>query len=297
MIKIIKIIYNPGAFGAMVEGIIRRFSNEYQNLDYLEMSESGSFHTFSRTHIIDITNYDLNHLKNLKIFNIVYPGISEGLSTVECLDIIKKSSIGSIGKTIFIYPGDINDVMSSWVLLESKIKILDFKNSFMTTINKQKNIQQWNKNYISIQDMQIWELREYLSIQYQSIFQDILTSQNHIDQTWLSVKFSDLYADMISTMELIFKYCGLTWKDKDQFFELHKKWQSKQSSILLRFNEIKIFVENVLTKKDYQAKDFDLLQESLIQYLMRSNGYEIYCHQLEKIPTSSQEFQKIIYSI
>ena len=157
------------------------------------------------------------------------------------------------------------------------------------------------KNKMKSYDLEIaepWVNRELLSFFLEDYFH--ATEQNHknIDYDKINVfkcTRNDILYKMENLLENLYDFFNL---EKNANFklvsEIHSKWLQTQKNINKDLI-IKQFVFDVLHNNENNISNLSIFDEAWIQHLLRQNGFEIQCFQLNKFPCNSFELRKIIY--
>jgi hypothetical protein len=156
-----------------------------------------------------------------------------------------------------------------------------------------KSVQQWNPQYTCFNDMQRWEQRELISHQPENNINDFKLAKNCKLNDWLVLTPDDILFDLPNTIKRILNYLNLTYVD-DGLDEFCNTWKHKQQYILDLHQLIEDIVINTIDKRYFTWGDLDIQSESLIQYKLKRNGFNLQCYNLNKFPNDSIELSKLL---
>jgi hypothetical protein len=154
-----------------------------------------------------------------------------------------------------------------------------------------KNIQQWKQN---INDFDIWELRELLSLYWFNRIKDSLTCWDLLKEKYPDIYFistNDLKYNFSKTVINYLRYFNVTIDPKklNRLTELEQEWTNIQYHI----NKDKLvndIVQNLIDQQDFAWDQLSIIDEAYIQKSLRDQGIEIKCWNLNTFPTSTKEF-------
>lgn len=281
-----KIIFFPtGAFGSTIEYCIRRFSKEFETID-TDIQSDGSMHGYLKElHILQ--NNDFSKINRYNgIATPVYPNESAkpmGTTIEEFKNYLLPNQ-----KVLFI-------TLDSEPQIERNSLFQSFKVSFDLSkkFYKLNDIKKWNESYNSIDDMERWELREFLSISFEDLVSSLMTARNYSEKNWMLINPDDLLNNFSHTIKNILNYFDLTFID-DGLEEFAKVWISKQQYIIDRYELVNQIVYHILENKDLTWPNLDLQSEVLIQYKLRKNGKILKPYGLNCFPQSTKEILTFI---
>jgi hypothetical protein len=157
------------------------------------------------------------------------------------------------------------------------------------------NIVNWNSDYTSWKQMQLWEWREWFSLFYVSWVQEWQESVDQAPEYFLKIKNTDLLFDTENSVNQIIDFCRLTVKTGlGQFID---KWQSKQQYIVDEFKLLDQIIDSTITQQALIWQPINIVAEAIVQQRLRSKGYEIRCDGLNTFPTDSQTLYKLLEKV
>jgi len=160
-------------------------------------------------------------------------------------------------------------------------------------------IEQWiNKDTVSR-----WEVRELLSYYLFPAWRN--TSDKEIFKALckkfpnvLLVNISELRDNFDATIRLLINKSGRSIIRETEIDNIFNTWSSLQK---FKFNDLRIKdIANNLTKfKSINWDDLEttIFDEAYLQFLLRENGYNIKCFELNKFPTSSKEMLPLLEEV
>ena len=278
------VLFPGGAFGSTIEYSIRQFSNELQKVEATVM-EDGSMHSYTKEfHPATISEFLKIKDSKFEIVTPTYPTL-DYLSPSETILELKKH-INSEHKVLLIYFTNLE--MAERYKLFGYYKIPDF----LDTTMKDKHAS-WNVNYSSYKDMQMFELREALSLLIDQQV-EYLEIHDSIDNNWLCITPDDLLYDFRNTISKIIEYTGLTIDHSQNIEEFYKEWFKKQQYIIDEFEKINAIVDSINSGSNMTWDKLSILGEAIVQSRLRQQGIEIACHGLNQFPTNTNDLTKVL---
>jgi hypothetical protein len=279
------IVFPGGGFGTTLEYAIHQFSKEFQKL-HIEIHQNGSMHHYHKE-CHPLSEKALQTIPpNVKIVTPVYPNFS--YSTVaETIENIKKY-IHPMDSVIFVYSDNDKAVERSDVFVFYKVAVdnKQFKNSL-------ENIQQWNPRYTSFDDMQPWEKREFISYRYQTIVPQHADIKSLIEPNWLLMTTDELLNDIEMGIKKVLGFLQLHVDDTG-LSKFAQDWRQKQQYMLDDIATSEQIVAHVLSGSNFDWNRLNLQIEALIQYRLRTHGFEMQCDGLNEFPTNSLELKALM---
>jgi hypothetical protein len=160
------------------------------------------------------------------------------------------------------------------------------------------NIVKWNPAYTSWQEMQDWELREWLSIFYPQWIQEWINSKDvKFNRNTFPVSSTDILTDLEGTFTRISEYMELTIINKTELTQFCNKWKKAQQYIVDEYSLIDSIVASILDNEDYEWSALNMIAESIIQKRLRDAGFAIKCYNLNKFPTNSKALVKLLEKV
>lgn len=290
--KNICIIFSGGTYGTFIEWCLNYFSDESFS-EVLPFTKTGSSHNFvgnphiSFAKIAEYVNSDVNHPivrchpKTLKDENILdnFEFINQNFKKVIYLNISSKSVAWSINNKFDKIP------CQSWMLHGKSIIGNYFK--------------AWGE-YTSYKDMEVWELREFLSFY---IYDQHLSESEMplfpiiIDKfkNFRIISIEELRDNFKETILSLLSYCELPMVRIDKIDDLYNKWISTQIHCWkdrLITNIVNAIINN--ESYDWSNTSLSIVDEALVQYYLRKNNINIKCYKLNIFPTDTNNLRKYI---
>ena len=288
------VFFVPGMFGSTVEYVLRAFTNELDNID-AEILSDGSMHSFkTQMHLTDRTNFISffsQRPESVSVVTPIYPFNNAGLP--ELLELCNPY-ISDSDKKLLIYADSIEYAEINMLFQYHKISA-GTKISFGLKIfcnDNFENVRQWNSVYTHWDQMQHWELREWISLFYKKQITEWLDAPTQ-SPGWQLVSTRDLLNDTEQTLEKIIQISGLS-KNQKNLTEFASNWRCSQQYVLDEHQLIDRAVSCIITQEDFSWSSLNIIAEAMIQNKLRESGFEILCDGLNKFPTNSIEFHKLL---
>lgn len=322
------IYYEGGCYGTFVEWSCSYFSNFTKNLpfindgsshdyvgNFLEPPEllfnfisSNSSEKFARCHTGLFRNKEISYYYN----NTHYDICSSDLSFINAN--FKSTLVLHPTTTTFLWMQNnmfqkctFNDeIFETWFEpqgydknyyavnlknnIEDKIKVF-----LKQEMGKEKFLM-WGKE--SIDDFEVWELRELLSKYWFNRFKDTLTCWGKLSEDFPQMKFISLNSFKDSPLTTIISYLdyfNIPKPSSDIINNIITQWKLKQ--IHMYKDDIVVRIVNSLIHKenfDWSGQDLTILDESYIQKLLMDNNIQIKCYGLNKLPSNTEDFLSIL---
>lgn len=320
------IYYHAGAYGTFVEWCLNYFSDpEFSN--NLPFTETGSAHKFEET--LPIASEKMFHdaiNKNTK-FMRMHPGTTskqahallnnhKGIAA-DCYRSELKLLENFTNNIVVVYFSLENVLWGSNNIIKSfnpktksilnyfkKNKVINYKISFSKDLHdytilrlskiSKKNVKRWNKN--SVEDMEVWELREFLSLysygEWSSLYQGLeILNKEFTNIVFLEIgqlrdNFKQTIIDLLERLNLPLV--------RDNFDCVYKNWTDVQK-FKFKDREIKEIVQATVDGNDLHWNKLSIIDEAEIQRQLRENGWEIKCFGINDFPTSSAALKLLLY--
>lgn len=267
----IHILFAPGAFGSMIEWSIRAHAVEYSPVD-LEFNSIGSAHQYKK--MFHPSNFQqLTKLKELPadtITSIGYP--LQGNSSLALINFFKEAQFVQ-DRIIFTL---IRDRPTAELILLMLIYKLNLK------------------NYVSANNLELWEYREQISLFYNGTIQQWLNLDDPKLDNWLVVNPIDIIYNYDQVVDQCLKFCNLTKRNDIQINEAAKQWLLLQNQYISKHTLISDIVNNTILNQSFDWTSLDVLSEAIVQMRLRDRGYHLKCYKLNSFPTNSQDLYKLI---
>jgi hypothetical protein len=284
----IHIFFVPGMFGSTIEYVLRSFTNEYDGIE-AEVLTDGSMHSFkTQNHLVnekDFRNFFTNRNNENAITTPIYPFNNKHLP--ELLNICQPN-IHNDDKCLLVYTDSLEYAEINMLCKYHKIAFGNRSNLGMNIFcgNNVHNIKQWNSQYTHWEQMQRWELREWLSLFYVEWSQEWIDSQYQVPAHFYKISTNSLLNDTYTTLSQIIKHCGLTRNDKD-LEQFSIKWRNQQDYIWQEYQLTKKIVYCTIKNIDYSWCGLNIVAEAIIQQQLRVAGYHLRCDNLNELPENS----------
>ena len=206
----IHVFFVPGMFGSTLEYVLRNYSNEYTSVD-ADVLPDGSMHSFdkechpTRQSEIDL---QLKLINNDSITIPIYP-----FQTLHLPEILEKYTeyINGASKEILVYAADTRDAELNMLFQYHKIATGSYQQGLdIFCSGNEYDITNWNIDYKNWNEMQQWQLREWISLFYVAWVQEWIESQHQVGANFYKVSNIEILENLPRVARDIFQHCDLT---------------------------------------------------------------------------------------
>jgi len=290
----IHIFFVPGMFGSTIEYIIRSYSNELAPVSGKILAD-GSLHSFRKqAHFTDI-EYVNNFFKSDNTIDVttpIYPFREQKLP--EILKNFDQTAILN-DACVLIHADSIESAELNMLFQYHKISVGLNQGLDIFCRGNEHNIKSWNSTYNHWPDMEIWQLREWVSLFYVPWAQEWIESAQQVSQQFLTVKNTDFLSNPVNTTDRIFSHCDLT--QKSGLSEFLNQWKQAQQYIVDEYNLLGHIVDCSIANQNLSWEPINLIAEAIVQQRLRANGYEIQCDGLNTFPTNAETLYKLLEKV
>lgn len=289
----INIFFVPGMFGSTLEYMLRNYTEEHDPLEGY-IIDDGSMHSFRKEyHPGSGSDLLSDYHPDIKISTPIYPFSEKKLN--EILAIWPGDLTTS--KNIFIRAEDLHSAELNMLFQYHKIS-KGIVNAGLEIFcgNNTSLITNWNEKYSHWSQMEVWEIREWLSLFYPEWVSEWINIENSTDKIndKLIVNNKDILNNISHVFLQIVEYCELTLKN--DYSSFIKEWREKQQYIVDELNLIDNIVTSTIKNEYFNWHNcrLSIISEAIIQKRLRDSGYNIKCYNLNTFPTNSAELHSII---
>jgi hypothetical protein len=170
-----------------------------------------------------------------------------------------------------------------WLLIELKDSTKD-------------NVKNWGKD--SIEDLEVWELREFLSLYLHGAWNDLYGNFDILQKEFpncIFISIDQLRDNFATTIKNLLKRLNLPMVRHNVNF-VFQEWQKRQFFIN---KDIEIFniVQSVLKGEDVDWPPLSIVDEAEIQKQLRDNGKDVKCYNLNEFPRNSKVLNKLLINV
>lgn len=279
----VTILFPPGAFGSTIEYCLRNFSLELESIS-AEVQDNGSMHSFNKEfHPRTIDEWNSNDY--WEIATPVYPG-HDNLDPVTTVQKIT-NSLSADQKLILIHFDTPSQVYRNCLFAYHKINVY-------VNVSLKNKPRDWNSDYTCVADMQPYELREALSFLMDNTDNYLQVTKSR-QNNWLCVTPDDILYNFKNTIITILEHCNLTLDPASDIDNFYKKWFEKQQYIIKEFDTIQMILKSLQGNDEpCDWSSLSIMGEAIVQHILRTQGIEIACHNLNQFPTTTQELRNIL---
>jgi hypothetical protein len=294
----IHVFFDCGSFGSTIEYVLHNYTNHEKKIDG-SILDDGSMHSFKKEY--HITRFDElgDFLSNDKNANAVttptYP--FKEFTLPKILEYFSSIASWPTDKKILIYQDGLEQAELNLLFKYHKVctGYIDTGIAIIVGDNRH-NLSGWNSSYTHWEQMQPWELREWLSIFYPGFVTEFTTAPMHVSESdWLVLSNVDILFDTVNSLTKIIDYCGLVLEGDIQTFV--KQWQSAQQYIVDEYNLLGQIVDCSINNQMLTWEPVNIIAEAIVQQRLRAKGYEIQCDGLNTFPTDSETLYKLLEKV
>lgn len=315
------IYYHAGAYGTFIEWCLNYFSDKNFHSD-LPFTAIGNSHLFHGNLILSEKMFSEVNQNPYRFFR-THPGCSNStnkklLNTpkkpIECYRNELKLLQDISDNVIVLYFNDhnilwgINNIVKSFSQLDDFMKEYYTSNQYFDfnrddcktltqrikldlTLSGETHYKQWSRN--SWEEMDDWQLREFLSLYLEKHWFDLYTSLVKIKDEFPNIIFIELGSlrdNFKDTISMICDKLNLTLQ-RTNFEYVYNAWFSKQTFIN-RDEEVNKIVHATISDVKYHWQKLTIIDEAIIQKKLRDNGINLKCFDLNVFPQNSQQLKK-----
>jgi len=323
----VAIYYHPGNYGTFVEWCLNYFTDALFNIE-LPFNESGNAHKFNKHSVIASDKMFQEAVKNNNKFVRLHPGSISNESKKLLLTPTQAANCYrqelKLLQQYFTYVIVLHCDTENMLWYNNNVikcfdekndvnvyhieqnKIQDFQGLFSKNLNEhilfrlnessKHLVTGWNKD--SIHDMEVWELREFLSLYLYEEWVNVHQNLSMLDKEFPNIIFLEigkLRDQFERTIIDLLKNVNLKQirHDIDYVFENWIKLQHFKNRDL----EVSDIVFCITNGKDRSWQQLSIIDEAAIQRQLRNNGWEIKCYNLNTFPTSTETLNPLLYKI
>ena len=298
--KTIPICYPAGGYGTYLEWVLTTMSTT--GLIQHPFNKNGNSHKFFGNQFMNIQKWHKYVKQDQPVqWGRLHPKTEQSQSIANNLNAI----LSTVKKIIHIYP-DQNSVLLLINNYFTKLTVEgiweDWWNwQFSNLISPDKIYNNWPVNRdVDINKIPVWVQREFLSYYLMPAWHDQV--EWFFPDTWqndqcCTVMINDLLYNFEETVSNLKNFCDVNWvRPVEDMLSSHSIMMSLQKNLNqdMLCNQI---VDSVINKIhfDWSTYPLPLASQCWIQWQLRNFGYEIQCHGLDRFPTDSNQFKKLLY--
>lgn len=292
----IPILFAVGTYGTFVEWCLNYFSGEDVVKDPFDLH--GNSHGFKGHHFPDLSGWKsyVDSDNNFK-FGRLLPKVKESESVVKSIEEV----LLSVDRAIVLY----HDSMTLLCINNKFDKV--FEEGWL--LNKQQDFASKFKKYIRVSDhnksslneMNAWEIREFLSF-YIFKQHEAETENNQIieyqNNNIKKVNIKDLFDNFENTIKDLLSWSKIDLVKKD-FSQVYDLWISKQEH--RHKDEItRKIINSVLEKHhyDWSNQKLSIVDEAFIQMSLRDlHNLDLRCYNLNVFPTNTKDLKELLFDV
>lgn len=299
------IIYDPGTYGSFVSWWLLN-ANLPLTLNDLPFSKNkGHAHNMlafnSVQHVASV-----RHLEQLLAENdtheiyLLHPPAGHCTEERSDLNYVIENAFKEYPNSKILFIGS-SDSTALWILNNVYNKISN--NWFELELKKSMIIEHWG--IYDYDDCEVWQRREMMSYSLESQIKNCLlpgvavqslmesTFINEYPEIFLSINVSDFKNNLLNTLALICEFCNVN-ANNDNYTLLENHWRETQTFVYSD-ELIKDIIISTDNREYFQWRTLTQIEESYLQYKLRSLGYEIKCNGLNQFPTNNTDLKRLLY--
>ena len=284
----IHVFYVPGMFGSTIEYCLRRFGMGENNLQSSPLPD-GSMHDFDRhaalTTLEEVQQWvTQDHASDLIVTTPIYPFRDHDLKDIIA---VLHQRLGSQDRCVLMYAPDQDAAELNLLFQYHKIAMGHRLHHGMVIFGASiEDLRAWKADCQTWQDLSRWQLREWLSLDYRSLFPAWIQQHQQAPKSWLRISNRDFLQAPQQTLDIIATYCGMQLdRSVEDFIQV---WRSRQEYVVKEFALINDIMYNI-NDKDFCWAPISLAGEAILQQRLRDLGIELACDGLDIFPTSSRD--------
>ena len=294
----IHVFFDCGSFGSTIEYVLHNYTN-HENKINGRILDDGSMHSFKKAYHVTNVNELEGFLVADRTANAVttptYP--FKEFTLPKLLEFFSTIPSQSTDKKILIYQDGLEQAELNLLFKYHKVCISYIGTGIGIIVgDNQHNLSGWNSSYTHWEQMQTWELREWLSIFYPGFVKEFTTAPVHVSTSdWLVLSNADILYDTKKSLTKIIDYCNLVLEgDIDTFVN---DWQLAQKYIVDEYNLLGQIVDCSIANQPLSWEPINIIAEAIVQQRLRAKGYEIQCDGLNTFPTDSETLYKLLEKV
>lgn len=150
----------------------------------------------------------------------------------------------------------------------------------------------YGTNYDCITDVPQWVLREYISFWIDDWLNDWIDFNKYSIKHGVVVDATDILQNLDQVIKDVAKYLDVSYNSPD--LGVHREYANKQKHWNKQLDCIQ-WVNDVVNNVDAEYPGTTIFDEAYVQSLLRTQGYEIKCTELNQFPANTQEMKELIY--
>lgn len=162
-----------------------------------------------------------------------------------------------------------------------------------------ETIKQYASQFNATLPVPNWQLREMLSYKHGS-YMHFTTGcfQPVVHEKVINISVSELVYNFQTTIRKLFMDLNIQLTRDAELSKVESEWLSCQKFTTLD-NLCKKIIDSIITDQpmSWDSSQLTVLDEAYIQYLLRINGFEIQCFELDTFPTNSVNLKELLYPI
>jgi hypothetical protein len=278
-------------FGTMLEAALRSFTDIDGTLRPV-IKHDGSMHTFQKQHhplhIGDIAETT----KSTAVTTPIYPFAQAKLPQI--LEEYTQLPSWQHDHKILVHASDRRWAEINMLFQYHKIAVGIGLGMNIFGGNAEQVACRWNPNYQSLNDMRVWEMREWLSLFYPAWITEWIESPQYVGSDFMILTNQQVLEHTRDCLATVADFCDLTLSGDINQFAV--QYQQAQQYVLDEYSQIESILYHVLhdMPRTWQ-QPLSIIGEAILQQQFRAMGWEWQCDGLDELPMDSVKLSAIIY--
>ena len=308
------IFYSPSCYGSWLNWVIRyltdtNFTSELPFGDYRNnnsLSHGWYTREENEKNPIHLNRYNriLPELDTDNIYQL-HPSITRDLDQFEDIDQLDHQIVWlhtsnenfawSLNNFFFKMIPNFKDYFTKSFLSSNESIPIDYQSILFSDHTKSLQTH-WPQTFYPHNDqLHTWIIREYLSLRIRETFNKTLFPMIRLNNM-LNVNMKQLVDNFESTVNNILNYFKLPIARQNvDLLDLQTKWLATQPYVN-KDQLINDIIDSVLNNTQLEWNSLTIVDEAIIQCILREQGYELKCHGLNDFPTNSKQLRELIYA-
>lgn len=299
------IAYHGGCYGSWLTWVLSYLTDPDMS-DEWPMDSNGSAHKWGYLHDTHLGYVDdIKPVRPQSNIHQIHPTRTDHTGLIKNMQWL----VDNFDRVVYVYT---TDSSLFWIMNAKNDKVYDVKlekyfnrNRDITEKweflfeNHEEVLANWPEDHDEEGNLARWIVREYLSMILKDGVRNSLTIDSNDKVKYmdvLAIDVRDIRDDLEGTVTKILDYLGMESVRKDvDLTELQERWAETQPH-LFKDELIKDIVESTIDGTEIDWPELSIVDEAMIQHLLRGHGYEIKCHGLNEFPTNSNHLRELIHA-
>jgi hypothetical protein len=288
-ISTVPILYNAGSYGTFVEWCLNYFSGQIES--ELPFNATGNSHKFGGNNLLTVQGWR-NYVASDQDYRLVrfHPKTAQS----DSVELVLAEVLQHVDRAIVLY-------------CDEDLFALNINNKFEKVyphgwLNEHQSmfvdsLKKWQHS--SLEHMQTWQLREFLSYYIVAQHRDELALDylsSYHDPRVAKVNIKLLFTDFADTVCKLLDFVDLPCTRND-FERVHQAWIAVQAH-RDKDQLIHSIVTSVVDNQPLEWNNLSIVDEAMVQMHLRVlHKLELKCYNLDVFPTNTNELKKLLVHV